>query len=878
MCGTEPYTRDMALTSSTPTEDVDAPSDRRPRRQVGADKRREPQPCVPRSPDRRWISAARFAIVLTLSAWTAYTIDQVLRLVNGSPSWRGWVETLVYFAVVTLLTASSLAYLIARLGYLYRTRDHHRVPRATIDDFFTGSEPSLTVLVPSYREDARIIRQTLLAAALQEYPDLRIVLLVDDPPNPTNARELELLEGARALPLEVERLLSAPRQRFTAALDAFERRPSTRPRDLRRLAEHYLEAATWLTTTGADLDRVDHSDDFLVNEVFGRLAAEMVEVADALVDAADAGVALSERRALQLHRRLAWTFTADLTAFERKQYVSLSNEPNKAMNLNSYIGLMGRRFREQDTSGGKVLIEVRRGQYDLEVLDPDYVLTLDADSMLLPEYCLRLVHHMELPESAKVAVAQTPYSSFPGAPTRIERISGATTDLQHIVHQGLTRHGATFWVGANAVLRKSALDELCEVDMEDGLPIRRYIQDRTPIEDTESSIDIRLRGWQLYNFPERLSYSATPPDFGSLCIQRQRWANGGLNMLSKYRRLVRGGGSAGAISIGEALLRLNYLAAIAWASLGLFILLVYPFDDRLISPIALLAALPFFVAMSTDLRRCGYRRTDVFRVYGFNLLLLAVNTAGVLRSIAQSIGGQRLAFARTPKVKHRTVAPLTFIIVPYLIVVLSAWTLWRDLATDSYTHAAFAASNALLTLYALVAFVGIRYSLADVWFNVVDKLYVEDRNSAAEADPDWVSVLYFGSAETSTSSSVSSTVAALALVDQEPSEVDNLIEAPRVDAGSPVSPADRPVTPARRSLRDRLIGRRTPRRTGGTSDSQAALVQALSELVRDTGATVEIRLDDQVFSITSDQPAVDLRSRDHGNQPSVPTAPTGATS
>lgn len=870
----------MTTTDSPTSGDLEVRPARGPRRQIGADKRKVPQPCVPRSPDRRWISTARFAILLTVAAWSAYAIDQVVRLATGSASWRGWIETLAYFIVVTLLTASSLAYLITRLGYLYRTRDHHRVPRATIDNFFSDSEPTLTVLVPSYREDARIIRQTLLAAALQEYPDLRIVLLVDDPPNPTTAGELELLENARAVPGWVQGLLETPRRRFAGALEAFERRPAdatTRPKDLRRLAEHYLEAATWLTTTAGELEQVDHSDEFLANEVFGRLAAEMVEVANALVDAADEGVALSERRVLQLHRRLVWTFTANLSEFERKQYVSLSNEPNKAMNLNSYIGLMGRRFREQETSGGRVLIEVRTGTYDLEVPDPDYVLTLDADSMLLPEYALRLVHHMELPESANLAVAQTPYSAFPGAPTRIERISGATTDLQHIVHQGMTRHGATFWVGANAVLRKSALDEICEIDMEDGLPIRRYIQDRTPIEDTESSIDIRLRGWQLYNFPERLSYSATPPDFGSLCIQRQRWANGGLNMLSKYRRLVRRGGNpATTVSLGEAFLRLNYLAAIAWASLGLFILLVYPFDDRLISPIALLAAVPFFVAMSTDLHRCGYRRTDVFRVYGFNLLLLAVNTAGVIRSIAQSIGGQRLAFARTPKVKHRTVAPLSFIVIPYLIVILSAWTLWRDLNSNSFTHAAFAASNAVLTLYALVAFVGIRYSLADLWINIVDKLFVEEKRQVPESDPDWVSVLYFGSAETMKSSSVNSTVAALALIDREPSEVDNLIAAPPMDDHSAESRRERHHGSGRRSLRDRVLRRRATRRSDDPSDSHAALVKAFSEFVQDTGGTLEVRLNDRVLSMGSDPPMIDLRASNPQVESSTDSTHTGA--
>ena len=51
----------------------------------------------------------------------------------------------------------------------------------------------------------------------------------------------------------------------------------------------------------------------------------------------------------RFYRRLVWTFRADLSSFERKRYVSLSHEPNKAMNLNSYIGLMGGSYREVQT-------------------------------------------------------------------------------------------------------------------------------------------------------------------------------------------------------------------------------------------------------------------------------------------------------------------------------------------------------------------------------------------------------------------------------------------------------------------------------------------------------------------------------------------------
>ena len=131
----------------------------------------------------------------------------------------------------------------------------------------------------------------------------------------------------------------------------------------------------------------------------------------------------------------------------------------------------------------------------------EYVLTLDADAMLLRDYCLRLVYQLEQPGNEHVAVIQTPYSSYRGAPTRIERIAAATTDIQHVLHQGMTYYDATFWVGANAVICKRALDDICVVSTEGRRTVRTYIQDRTVIEDTESSIDLCYYGWHLVNYP-----------------------------------------------------------------------------------------------------------------------------------------------------------------------------------------------------------------------------------------------------------------------------------------------------------------------------------------------------------------------------------------
>ena len=205
---------------------------------------------------------------------------------------------------------------------------------------------------------------------------------------------------------------------------------------------------------------------------------------------------------------------------------------------------------------------------------------------------------------------------------------------------------------------------------------------------------------------------------------------------------MRGRGST------ELFLRLNYLASISWASLGLIVLLVYPFNGPLLTPIALATALPYFVAMSSDLKRCGYKRTDVLRIYGVQPAPAAGQLVGALKSIGQAIGGQKIAFARTPKVRNRR-RPLMFVSSPYLIVAFSLLTGWLDVHHDHYTHAAYAAVNALLCAYALVAFIGIRHSLVDLWVNTVQYLYRsrDDRSERTDDELDWATVLFAGASD-----------------------------------------------------------------------------------------------------------------------------------
>ena len=300
----------------------------RRRRQWGADRHLNPMPVVPRIAGDGSLALGRAAAFITVAAWLGLVATVAARQIFGhGPARAGLLESLVFIVVVSLLAASATAYLIARLGFYQRARAHRRSPRAAIDDFFSRQTPSLTAIVPSYQEEPAVIRMTLLSAALQEYPDLRVVLLIDDPPHPRYAKPHRLLEAARELPEEIEKLLSEPRGRSEAALaryEASDRRPSAEA--ILVLAEQYEDASAWVKALSDGYEPADHNERFVADHVLGRLAADLGVTAAALRAAAgDDPEKLSASRIEQLYRRLVWTFRAEVTSFERKRYASLSS-------------------------------------------------------------------------------------------------------------------------------------------------------------------------------------------------------------------------------------------------------------------------------------------------------------------------------------------------------------------------------------------------------------------------------------------------------------------------------------------------------------------------------------------------------------------------
>src|ERR1051326_8783189 len=164
-----------------------APGGARPappgRKQWGRDRRTQAMPTTPQPVSDIRVAMARLAIIVTVAAWLSYLIWWFFAdfFHPGYETAVDRTESVLYLLIVTLLTVSALAYLLSRLGFFYRTRTHHRASRAILDQFYDTTAPTLTTIIPSYQEDERVIRNTVLSAALQEYPGQRVVLLIDDP-------------------------------------------------------------------------------------------------------------------------------------------------------------------------------------------------------------------------------------------------------------------------------------------------------------------------------------------------------------------------------------------------------------------------------------------------------------------------------------------------------------------------------------------------------------------------------------------------------------------------------------------------------------------------------------------------------------------------
>lgn len=659
-----------------------------------------------------------------------------VRLVHLAPEfiheskWADLSQLAILYACLIPLFGGYIYYLIARSAFCHMKSTHSAPASAEIENIYLRNAPNLAVLIPAYKEELRTIRQTMMSAALVEYPHRRVTLLIDDPHNPQKTSDQAALQAARDLPCLMNQRFWIARQGFQQALDRFEAATGQidRHEHAAHLAGLYIEAAqileSWAKEEEAEAltlsQSLDHTDRHFIGKILLDPATSHRQRASDL-EAASVAEEPPEMEVLKReYHRLVGLFDVDCGSFERKRYMNLSHAANKAMNLNAYLGIMGGHFSEVMRPDGCHLEACDKADATISPPGADYILILDADSLILSEYALRLTHILEQPGNERIGLVQTPYSSVKGSPFLLERVASATTDLHYFVQQGVSHFNAAYWVGPNSLIRRQALDDIMVASVERGYTIKVYIQDRTVIEDTGSTIDMIRKGWKLHNYLARLAYSATPADFGALLIQRRRWANGGLILLPALLSYLLQRRSFSFRWLIESYLRVFTLISPTLVTIATLTLIFTSFDNRILVWWLPLIALPYYILLGDDLRASGYSFAYLPRVYAMNLLLLPIVLGGVWQSVRQILTGKKTAFTRTPKIAHRTSTPLRYLCAGYGILFFCVLSVFGNFLVHRYFNACFSMIFTISYLYALMQYVTFRAAGEDLLYRLKD--------------------------------------------------------------------------------------------------------------------------------------------------------------
>ena len=196
------------------------------------------------------------------------------------------VDRILYYGLLVGLFYCCISYQISRFGAARRAVRHRAFSDAETDYLFAADAPSVTILVPSYREERRVLVMTMLSAALARYSNRRLVLLVDDPPTDraSVAQTLAAVAEVKADARGASALCCAPNvprgmRRSLAG--------SVVPGDeAARLARNYGHAADWLDSLAKVFEaeitaEFAHVDRFFIDRIIGDLARRYRGVAAA---------------------------------------------------------------------------------------------------------------------------------------------------------------------------------------------------------------------------------------------------------------------------------------------------------------------------------------------------------------------------------------------------------------------------------------------------------------------------------------------------------------------------------------------------------------------------------------------------------------------
>jgi cellulose synthase (UDP-forming) len=144
----------------------------------------------------------------------------------------------------------------------------------------------------------------------------------------------------------------------------------------------------------------------------------------------------------------------------------------------------------------------------------ELVLMLDADHVPMPDALDAMVGYFD---DERVALVQSPHDFFNHDSVQHYVVGRHEQSLFYrVVCPGKNRHGAAYWCGSAALLRREALLEIGGVATE------------TIAEDFHTTIRLLRHDWTSRYHDEVLVQGLAPHDLDGYLLQRDRWARGNL--------------------------------------------------------------------------------------------------------------------------------------------------------------------------------------------------------------------------------------------------------------------------------------------------------------------------------------------------------------
>jgi cellulose synthase (UDP-forming) len=144
----------------------------------------------------------------------------------------------------------------------------------------------------------------------------------------------------------------------------------------------------------------------------------------------------------------------------------------------------------------------------------ELVFVLDADHVPMPDALDALVGYFD---DERMAVVQSPHDFSNHDSVQHYMVGRHEQSLFYrVICPGKDRHGAAFWCGSAALIRRRALLEIGGVATE------------TIAEDFHTTIRLQRHGWRSRYHDEVLVQGLAPHDLDGYLLQRDRWARGNL--------------------------------------------------------------------------------------------------------------------------------------------------------------------------------------------------------------------------------------------------------------------------------------------------------------------------------------------------------------